>query len=113
MPAVYRANFGADRDTSRTEVLSAVLDEVLTAARGDGVAEAILKRAGEPAIKAALRENTDRARALGIFGAPSFVVPVKPGAAGGDAFELFWGDDRLEDAIACAVRGGANQEPSQ
>jgi 2-hydroxychromene-2-carboxylate isomerase len=33
---------------------------------------------------------TDEARKLGIFGAPTFVVGK----------ELFWGDDRLEDAIA-------------
>lgn len=33
---------------------------------------------------------TARARELGIFGSPTFVVGT----------ELFWGDDRLEDAIA-------------
>ncbi len=33
---------------------------------------------------------TDEARGLGIFGAPTFVVDG----------ELFWGDDRLEDAIS-------------
>ena len=32
---------------------------------------------------------TDRARNLGIFGSPTFVVGK----------EIFWGDDRLEDAI--------------
>jgi 2-hydroxychromene-2-carboxylate isomerase len=37
-----------------------------------------------------LASATDEARRLGIFGAPSFVV--------GD--ELFWGDDRLDDALA-------------
>jgi 2-hydroxychromene-2-carboxylate isomerase len=37
-----------------------------------------------------LAEATAEARALGIFGSPTFVV-------GG---ELFWGDDRLEDALA-------------
>ena len=36
------------------------------------------------------RQGTRRAAELGIFGAPSFVV----------AGELFWGDDRLEDAVA-------------
>jgi 2-hydroxychromene-2-carboxylate isomerase len=35
-------------------------------------------------------EATDEARLLGIFGSPSFVVEG----------ELFWGDDRLEDAIS-------------
>jgi 2-hydroxychromene-2-carboxylate isomerase len=33
--------------------------------------------------------ETDVARALGIFGSPTFVCGT----------ELFWGDDRLEEAI--------------
>lgn len=45
--------------------------------------------------KQALRENTEAAQTHGIYGAPSFTV--------GD--ELFWGDDRLEDAL-----GWANQK---
>jgi hypothetical protein len=40
--------------------------------------------------KAALMEETGLARNLGIFGSPTFVV----------GRELFWGDDRLEDAIS-------------
>ena len=39
-----------------------------------------------------LEAATNAARALGIFGSPFFVVNG----------ELFWGDDRLEDAIAWA-----------
>ena len=35
-------------------------------------------------------EETDLARDLGIFGSPTFVV----------GRELFWGNDRLEDAIS-------------
>ena len=35
-------------------------------------------------------EETGLARELGIFGSPTFVV----------GRELFWGDDRLEDAIS-------------
>lgn len=42
-----------------------------------------------------LRQETDKARALGIFGAPTFVVGQK----------LFWGDDRLEDAISWVHTG--------
>ena len=45
-------------------------------------------------IRAAYGAATDAARARGIFGAPSFTV--------GD--ELFWGDDRLEDAIDWALK---------
>jgi 2-hydroxychromene-2-carboxylate isomerase len=40
-----------------------------------------------------LREQTARAQELGIFGAPTFIT--KDG-------ELFWGDDRLEQALAWA-----------
>lgn len=40
-------------------------------------------------VIALYKERTDRARDLGIFGSPSYVVDS----------EVFWGDDRLEDAI--------------
>lgn len=43
--------------------------------------------------KEAYDDATAEARSLGIFGSPSFVV---------DDRELFWGDDRLDDAIAFA-----------
>ena len=45
------------------------------------------------ANKDALRTTTDEAARRDIFGAPSFTV--------GD--DLFWGDDRLEQAIAAAA----------
>lgn len=47
-------------------------------------------------IKEAFKQQADRALERGIFGAPSFVVDQ----------ELFWGDDRLEDAIECATGQG-------
>jgi 2-hydroxychromene-2-carboxylate isomerase len=50
----------------------------------------------DPAIKAALREATESAHALGVFGVPTVAVGE----------ELFWGDDRLEDAAAYAVSVG-------
>lgn len=49
--------------------------------------------AAAPATKDAMRAQTARALERGIFGAPSFVV----------AGELFWGDDRLEQALARAA----------
>jgi 2-hydroxychromene-2-carboxylate isomerase len=49
-----------------------------------------------PVTKESLRRQTEEAVARGIFGAPTFVV--------GD--ELFWGNDRLEDAIAWCRRAG-------
>jgi 2-hydroxychromene-2-carboxylate isomerase len=41
-------------------------------------------------IRRDLDAETDEARRIGLFGSPSFVV--------GD--EIFWGDDRLEDAVS-------------
>ena len=40
-----------------------------------------------------MNEATDDARKLGIFGAPTFAIGT----------EIFWGADRLEDAIAFAA----------
>jgi 2-hydroxychromene-2-carboxylate isomerase len=66
------------------------LAAVLEAGRRTGIAEEQMQRAlGERSIKDALRSTTDEALALGVFGVPTFVV--------GD--ELFWGDDRLSDAV--------------
>lgn len=55
----------------------------------------VLPLAESPAIGDALDRQTAEAAALGVFGAPSFVVEG----------EVFWGDDRLEDAIAWARSG--------
>lgn len=55
--------------------------------------QALVERAGGEAAKAALRAQTAEARRLGIFGGPSFIVDG----------ELFWGDDRLEDALEAAL----------
>lgn len=63
--------------------------ERLLPALGQDV-DRVLAAADSDAIEQAYRSATDAARELGIFGSPSFVV-------GGN--ELFWGDDRLEDAI--------------
>ncbi|MBZ9884468.1 DsbA family protein [Mesorhizobium sp. CA10] len=51
--------------------------------------EPILREADSDAAKADLAAATEQAKALGIFGSPSFLVDG----------ELFWGDDRLDDAI--------------
>ncbi len=83
---VFRAAFAEGRDIKEPATLAAVLE-------GLGVdAEAALAAARADAAKAALRAATDEAGARGLFGAPSFTV--------GD--ELFWGQDRLDDALAWA-----------
>jgi len=64
---------------------------VLDAAERAGLPRADVRAASEdPQIKAALRRATDDAHAIGVFGVPTVRI--------GD--ELFWGDDRLEDAAA-------------
>jgi 2-hydroxychromene-2-carboxylate isomerase len=63
---------------------------------GLGVAPApALVRARSDEIKDRLRATTAEAERLGVFGAPSFVS--------GDG-ELFWGHDRMAEALAWAVR---------
>ncbi|WP_020653831.1 2-hydroxychromene-2-carboxylate isomerase [Massilia niastensis] len=56
---------------------------------------ALVRAAGEEDAKARLRAQTAAARGLGIFGAPTFLVEG----------EMFWGDDRLDDALAAAHEG--------
>ncbi len=70
------------------------LQQALRHARQDPAR--VVPLASSPENKEALKAQTPRALERGIFGAPSFV-------AGG---ELFWGDDRLEDALAHAVAVG-------
>jgi 2-hydroxychromene-2-carboxylate isomerase len=81
--AVYHANFVQDLDIADAGVLTAILTRL-----GQDP-EAALDAAHAQATKDALRQETERAMALGIFGAPSFV----------SGEELFWGNDRLEEAI--------------
>jgi len=81
--AVFRTNFAEDREIGDAVEIRSILDDL-----GRPGAE-IVERARTPENKQRLRDHTHRAIELGIFGAPSFVV-------GG---ELFWGNDRLEDAL--------------
>lgn len=60
-------------------------------------ADEVILAAQTESNKQLLRAATDSAEALGIFGSPSFTI--------GD--ELFWGDDRLDDALDFAVRAKA------
>lgn len=53
-------------------------------------ADRVLEASASAAVERAYRGATQEAAALGIFGSPSFIV---------DGTELFWGDDRLEDAV--------------
>ena len=83
--AVFAAEFAQDRDIADP----AVIADCLAAA---GLPAALAGAAADPAVKDRLRQATAEATAFGLFGAPSFTV----------AGELFWGDDRMEDALAWA-----------
>lgn len=73
----YRAYWIENRPPSEKETLTDVL-------RKAGHDPAILETLGE--FKEDLRKRTDHAIALGIFGAPSFVVDG----------EMWWGQDRMD-----------------
>ena len=70
--------------------LSVAENVLQSAARAGLDPDAVRAGAGDPEIKQALRDATDAAYDRGVFGVPTIAI--------GD--ELFWGDDRLEDAAA-------------
>jgi 2-hydroxychromene-2-carboxylate isomerase len=86
--AIFRANFAEDRDISSPDVLRELVESI----GGDGARALELAQTAE--VKAQLRANTSEAQQLGIFGAPNFIAKG----------ELFFGQDRMDDAIAwCAA----------
>jgi 2-hydroxychromene-2-carboxylate isomerase len=86
--AAFRQAFAGGRDLSEP-------DNVMVAAAACELhPKAIQVAVSRDAIKTALREATDRAGDLGVSGVPSISV----------GNEVFWGDDRLEDAVAAASR---------
>jgi 2-hydroxychromene-2-carboxylate isomerase len=86
--AVFAANYAEAKDISEDATLRPILDELGVDA---GLA---LVAANAPENKEALKRQTEEAGSRGLFGAPSFTV--------GD--ELFWGNDRLEAALAWAKK---------
>ncbi len=87
--AVFAANYAEQKDISDNATLGAILDTL-------GVdAERAFAAADSPENKDRLRRQTEEAAARGLFGAPSFTIGE----------ELFWGNDRLEAALAWAKRG--------
>jgi 2-hydroxychromene-2-carboxylate isomerase len=88
--AVFAANFAEQKDIADDATLHAILEGLRIDA-----ASAMAKSNSDP-VKDRLKAQTAEADARGLFGAPSFTV--------GD--ELFWGNDRLESALAWAKRNG-------
>ena len=90
--AVFHVNFAEDRDIADPDVVAGILRDV-------GAPAEILARSESADEKPRLRLQTERAEALGIFGAPTFSV----------GSEIFWGNDRVEQAIAYACSPSSHE----
>lgn len=80
-------NFALDQDINSSQAVAEVLTDL------DLDAAAIIEEAQAERNKARLRGQIETARSKGIFGAPTFFVRG----------EMFWGNDRLDDALAFAA----------
>jgi 2-hydroxychromene-2-carboxylate isomerase len=87
--AVFHAQFVEDGRIDEPRTLA----EILTHLNVDGATA--LEAAQSDEIKSRLRSQVEEATQLGVFGAPSFTTSDG---------ELFWGNDRLEQALAWAKR---------
>lgn len=86
---VYLEQFTQGADISDPDVVQSCLTRA-------NLPVTLMQDAQSDAIKSTLRATTDAAQQRGLFGAPSFTV----------GSELFWGDDRLEDALSWAKTHG-------
>jgi 2-hydroxychromene-2-carboxylate isomerase len=84
--AAFRQAFAAGRDLGDPDTV------LIAAAACELHPKAVVAAAERESVKRELREATDRAGDLGVRGVPSVLV-------GG---EVYWGDDRLEEAAAAA-----------
>ncbi len=86
---VYQANFAEDQDISSVNLISSLL------AKAGQNSDEILAAANADAAKQALKDQTQHALSINVFGAPFMMVGDEP----------FWGNDRLEQAIYFAANG--------
>jgi 2-hydroxychromene-2-carboxylate isomerase len=84
--AAFRQAFAAGRDLSDPDAV------LVAAAAAELHPRAVLAAVERDSLKRELRDATDRAGDLGVRGVPSLAIDD----------EVFWGDDRLEDAVAAA-----------
>ncbi len=88
--ACFGAYFVHNRNIAELPVLEAIAAEI-------GLpAGSVARYTADPAIKARLRANVERALAAGMCGAPFIVIDEQP----------FWGVDRLPQVEAWLDRGG-------
>ena len=95
--AAYRRWFLLGQETGSEPNLSESLKEI------GQTPERVMRLAEEDEISQMLQSETEAARALGIFGSPTFSIES----------EIFWGDDRLDDAVAWYRRGSLRRGPAQ
>jgi 2-hydroxychromene-2-carboxylate isomerase len=88
--AAFRQAFAAGRDLTDPDNI------LIAAAACELHPNAVMAAVRQDGVKQELREATDRAADLGVQGVPSVVV--------GD--RVFWGDDRLGEAVEAAVALG-------
>ncbi len=105
MHGFYRAYWVEGKRPSETETIR----RVLAAAGHDP--ERIVSRLGTPEVKDDLRRRTDEAIALGIFGAPAFVVAHDAAPGHGGRGALFWGQDRMHFVERALLKPGAFASP--
>lgn len=84
-------NFAENREIDSHDVVAEVLEQLRLPH------QEIIAEAQSDVIKLGLRHQTEAAAAKGVFGAPTFFVRD----------DMFWGNDRLDDALAHCVRGRA------
>lgn len=81
---VFEAEFSLGFDIADENILCTILSKL-----GQDPVD-VFEQALDIKNKQRLKEQTDQAERQGFLGAPSFITP---------AGELFWGDDRLEQAL--------------
>jgi 2-hydroxychromene-2-carboxylate isomerase len=87
--AAFRVHFLEGRALTEPPAIAAAAE------RAELDPDELLATTADPAVKDTLRANTERALELGVIGVPNVVV----------GSDLFWGDDRLEEAAkAIAAR---------
>lgn len=90
--AAFRQAFAAGRDLGDPDSV------VIAGAACELHPRALLKAVETDLVKSALREATERAAARGVEGVPAVVVGER----------VFWGDDRLEEAVEAAARAAGS-----
>ncbi len=90
---VLDAVFRDGRDVSDPKVIADLARQLELADAGRAVSD--------PAIKQRLRDNTDWAISLGVFGVPTLVIGEEP----------FWGQDAFGMALDYLTHGGAFRDP--